>query len=593
MDADCGRLGVGTVQRAAGEKIQELLKRSRRRLANMAETSMRAERRGRVVRGVAAVALLVCGACWAQSDEQLDLLGGLRHGNLVVWMVRAPSGRAPRVPGTPLYRSPTPGFSQSTTGSFGQSASSVGTNAGDYGVDSSSATISAPSSPTVARRDPSANTADGSGYKEQTSGSYGQTSSSYGTAASNHGQTASSLGQNASTAGQTASSYGQTAGSFGNSLSTIAQAGVKEKTAQSNEVDPLRDELRARLQSSFPQLTVTTREVPADELGDDLRSTKGTAAYPDVLVGALPQAWTRGLQSELGLAVLPLAGFYDDGVTSDRPFVPEFAILSGAPHPSAARAFAMWMGEVGESCEGCVADGLEKEKAAVAAVATDAVKRLLRGEALGDEGDPEMAAFPPTLGRLVLTASDNHVAGDGSTQVQVLQASANGKLAGVTLRVVASSDRVFGVAHPLVVLRKGDDGKWRVLHVSLNLPAVEAERERETLMEPCTETICSSDGAEGVTLAAPANGEVRQPMPDLWWDNGGGARLQVVEWQTVRDGSWSDARLFLVPDRGAKLRTQVTARFATVPTKYRWRVWSVGAGGVMKLSGWRTMVIEK
>ena len=264
MDADCARLGVANVQRAAGEKIQELLKRSRRRLANMAETSMRAERRGRVVRGVAAVALLVCGACWAQSDEQLDLLGGLRHGNLVVWMVRAPSGRAPRVPGTPLYRSPTPGFSQSTTGSFGQSASSVGTNAGDYGVDSSSATISAPSSPTVARRDPSANTADGSGYKEQTSGSYGQTSSSYGTAASNHGQTASSLGQNASTAGQTASSYGQTAGSFGNSLSTIAQAGVKEKTAQSNEVDPLRDELRARLQSSFPQLTVTTREVPAD-----------------------------------------------------------------------------------------------------------------------------------------------------------------------------------------------------------------------------------------------------------------------------------------------------------------------------------------
>ena len=557
----------------------------------MAETSVRAERRGRVVRGVVAAALLVSAACWAQSDEQLDLLGGLRHGNLVVWMIRAPSGRAPRTPGTPLYRSPTPGFSQSTTGSFGQSASSVGTNAGDYGVDASSTTISAPSSPTVARRDPSANTADGSGYKEQTSGSYGQTSSSYGTAASNHGQTASSLGQNASTAGQSAGSYGQTAGSFGNSLSTIAQAGVKEKTAQSNEVDPLRDELRARLQSSFPQLTVTTREVPSDELGDDLRATKGTAAYPDVLVGALPQAWTRGLQAELGLAVLPLAGFYDDGVTSDKPFTPEFAILSGAPHASAARAFAMWLGEAGESCEGCVAGGLEHESAAVASVATDAVKRLLRGDALGDEGDPEMAAFPPVLGRMVLTASDNRMVSDSA--VQVVQVSANARLAAVTMRVVTSSERVFGVAHPLVVLRKGDDGKWRVLHVSLNLPAVEAERERELLMEQCTETICSSDGAEGVTLASPANGEVRQPMPELWWDNGGGARLQVVEWQTVRDGSWSDARLFLVPDRGARLRTQVTARFATATTKYRWRVWSVGAGGTMKLSGWRTMVIEK
>jgi hypothetical protein len=556
----------------------------------MAKTSVRAERRGRAV---AIATLLIAGACWAQSDDEPDLLGGLRHGNLVVWMVRAPSGRAPRVPGTPLYRSPQPGFSQATTGEFGQSASSVGTSAGDYGVDASSTAISAPSSPTIARNDPGANTADGAGYKEQTSGSYGQTSSSYGTASSNHGQTASSLGQNASTAGQTAGSYGQTAGSFGNSLGTIAQAGVKDKTAQSNEVDPLRDELRARLQGSFPQLTVTTREVPSDELGDDLRATKGTAAYPDVLVGALPQTWSRGMQNEFGLALLPLPGFYDDGVTSDKPFAPEFAILSGAPHASAARAFAMWIGEADEACEGCVASGLGRERTAAAVVATDAVKHLLHGDGLGDEGDLEMAAFPPSLGRLILTTNDNRAVSEDVALVQVVQASVNGKLAAVTMRVVASSEKVFGVAHPLVVLRKGDDGKWRVLHMSLNLPAVEAEGEREALMEQCTETICGSDGAEGVTLASPANGEVRQPMPDLWWDNGGGARLEVVEWQAVHEGGWSDARLFLVPDRGAKLRTQVTARFATASTKYRWRVWSVGAGGAMKLSGWRTMVIEK
>jgi hypothetical protein len=557
---------------------------------------VQAERLRRTGRGlaviVAAVLLAAC-ACWAQSDEQLDLLGGLRHGSLVVWMVRPPSGRTPRVPGTPLYRSPTPGFSQATTGGFGQSASSVGTNASNYGVDASSTTISAPSSPTVARNDPSANTPDGVGYREQTSSSYGQTSSSYGTTASNHGQTASSLGQNASTAGQTAGSYGQTAGTFGNSLSTIAQAGVKEKTAQSNEVDPLRDELRARLQGAFPELTVTTREVPADELGDDLRATKGSSAYPDVLVGALPATWRQGLQNEFGLALLPLPGFYEDGVTSDKPFAPEFAILTGAPHGAAARAFAMWLGEAGESCIGCVADGLVRQKAAVASVATDAVRRLMRGDGLGDEGDPEMAAFPPGLGRLILTTSDNRAVSEDVALVQVVQASVNGRLAAVTMRVVASSERVFGVAHPLVVLRKGDDGKWRVLHVSLNLPAVEAESERDALMEQCTETICGSDGTEGVSLASPADGDVRQPMPELWWDNGGGARLEVVEWQTLQNSGWSDARLFLVTDRGAKLRTQVTARFAVVPTKYRWRVWSVGAGGTMKLSGWRTMVIER
>ena len=570
---------------------------------------MGAERQRRAGRWVAvfvAAALLTCCAGVAQdadgagasagaeeTQQQSELMGALQQGPLVVWVVRPPVAKMPTVPGQQLYRSPVPGYHEQTTGSFGQDASSVGQSAASYGVDANSAAIAAPSSPTVSRSDPSANTPAGAGYAEQTAGSYGQTSGSFGTAASNHGQAASTLGQTASTAGQTAGSYGQTAGSFGNSLSTIAQAGTNDKSSQSGDADPLRDLLRSLLRSDFPQLTVVTRGVPADELGDDLRATKGTAGFPDVLVGALPVAWAQGLQNEFGLALLPLAGFYEDGVTDDQPFAPEFAVLAGAPHGKAARAFALWIAEAGESCEGCVAEGLSREKQAVAAVALDAVTHLMRGDGLGDEGDPAMAPFPPNLGRIILLTNENRLASDSSAKPDVVEASVNGKLATVTMRVVASSDRVFGVAHPLVVLRKGDDGKWRVLHVSLNLPAVEAESEREALMERCTGTICGTAGVVGVSLAAPANGDTRQPLPELWWDNGGGSRLEVVEWQMAYSSEWTDARLFLVPDRGAKLRTQVTAGFASRLGRYRWRVWSVGQGGALKLSPWRTMVIAR
>ncbi len=54
----------------------------------------------------------------------------------------------------------------------------------------------------------------------------------------------------------------------------------------------------------------------------------------------------------------------------------------------------------------------------------------------------------------------------------------NGSLAAVALRVVVSSPGVFGVAHPLVVLRAGKDGQWKVLQMSLNLPQYEQANER-------------------------------------------------------------------------------------------------------------------
>jgi hypothetical protein len=96
----------------------------------------------------------------------------------------------------------------------------------------------------------------------------------------------------------------------------------------------------------------------------------------------------------------------------------------------------------------------------------------------------------------------------------------------------------------------------------------------------------------GIAQAAPPDGDTRPPSPELWWDNKGGAQLQVVEWQQG-DGedNWSGTRLFFAPDRDPHLRTRLSAEFATEQGLYRWRVWSVGNGGALVLSPWRTLNI--
>jgi len=561
---------------------------------------------GRWRRGLLLAALVVfCGVygAVAQQDESetpgaVNVLDSLRQGPLVIWVVGLAAPKIPKVQGAQIYRAPDPGYHEATPGTLGQTAGSYGQTAGSYGVDASSPTISAPSSPNIPRADPSANTATGSGYTEQTSGSFGQTSSSYGTTASSHGQTASSLGQNAGGFGQTSGSYGQTAGSYGQSAASFGESATAtdaDKARAAPRVvgaSPLLQELRSQIADALPELAVNFQDVPVDTLAQNLRAVVGTANYPDVLIGNLPQ---EGFPNGLVMGALSPARFMDDGVTDGQTFEHQFVVLSAAPHVRTAVAFALWMGEPYEECPGCVEAGLQPDEKAAASVAVVAMQRLMQGSSVGEDADPLMAPFPPNLGRSILTSSGNQVLSEDLAHVELMRASTAGKLAAVSLRVMVGSAGVFGVAHPLVVLRKGDDGKWRVLHVSLNLPAVESQTQREALVDKCTDTLCGTDAGAlaGVSLASPRDGEQQHPTPELWWDNGGGSRLEVVEWQGNAGQGWSDARLFLVPDRGAKLRTRVTAQFASREATYRWRVWSVGADGATKISAWRSFKVVK
>jgi hypothetical protein len=545
-------------------------------------------------------ALLALATLWlgVGTSRAQDPLDALRHGQLIVWVVggvdHPPESNLQAI--AALHHATPLTYHEQTSGSFGQNASNYGQDSSNVGVDSSSAVgangvqLSTPQ-PAQGQDAPSA-TPNGVGYKQQESGSFGQTSGGYGTAASNYGTAASNVGQNSASYGTDASRHGQDAGSFGNSTGTIAVEGNQQPPTA--KLSHLTEQLVARVKQAFPDLRVRFVEVEPNELKDRLTAAQGTANYPDVLLGKLPASWTRDLQGQFELAMLRPATFYPNGVTQGQPNVGDVAILARAPHMQTAREFALWMNESNADCPGCVQTSLTDKERAAATVAANAMQRVLTGGPLGADADPAIASDLSLGVRRLLTTTGNTVVGDVSPHVEVEHASVDGRLAAVALRVVISSHNVFGVAHPLVVLREDSDGQWRVLHVSLNLPQFEQETLRQALMvtnPPSSEE--QRTAVAGVTQAAPQDGTTTTARPELVWDNGGGAGLQVVEWQEGHQGTWSDARLYLVEDRNPRLRSSQIAQFAGANGQYRWRIWSVGAHGEMKISPWRTFNVVK
>jgi hypothetical protein len=556
-----------------------------------------------MARVLSATVLVCAGALPGQGGG--EPLGALRHGPLVVWYLAA-STRPPQSnlnAIADLHHATPLNYSEKTSSTFGQNASNYGENAGSYGVDADSRAISAPQS--TAGQDAPTEKQNGIGYKEQEASTAGQNAGSYGTAASNNGQEASTAGQNAGSYGTEAGGYGTEASNVGQNASTFGNAGEAKASAapaanasvpvqQAPLSSPIAEQVKENLRQAFPDLQSRFFAVDPDQLKERLAATRGSADYPDVLLGTLPAAWWSGLDTQFGLGMLRPAVFYPNGVTENSEGEPEVAILRNAPHMAAARAFALWMSEPSSGCAGCVQASLLGKESAAATVAKSAMERLLNGEPLGDEADAALVMDSSRgVRRMLATIGSTTVATDG-VHVQVEEASTNGGLAAVGLRVVVSSANVFGVAHPLVVLRAGKDGQWKVLQMSLNLPQHEQANERAALMVSNPPTAAEQGaGVKGITQAAPQDGQSVSQVPQLVWDNRGGAGLQVVEWQRGEGGAWSDARLYLVEDRNPTLRTQVLAEFADATGRYRWRVWSVGTHGAVEISPWRAFTLTK
>lgn len=443
----------------------------------------------------------------------------------------------------------------------------------------------------------------------QTSGSYGQTSGSFGTPASDTGQTAGSSGRpasefggSASANGQAAGSYGQTAGSFGTAASNygVSASDSNRPVAAQNRMygwSAQQGFIAASLKQDFPGLSVQFVHVFDEEFKERLTAAKGTAAYPDVIFGldAVPGWWQSGLgvtmlgePSQLEYSRLNPDGiFYRPGAVD---------LLRAAPHGDVARAFWVWMTR-SLLCRsvGCDVEGDTRDAEEPVRIARGALRDVLEGVALGGSADKDAAEF---LAGSAQAAALGSAWGDGvaslvgeHVQMEVLTAFVSGRMAAVSLRAAVVAENAFGVLNALVVLHRADDGRWKVLQIS---PSQGVEHRRTVLGDLRTATQGEAKNGvslQPVSLAAPLDGDTRTEGLGLWWDNNGQARLQVVEWQAAVGSGWGSSALLTVPDTNAHLQTRVTASFALQGSTYRWRVWSVGRGGSLAITPWRSFTV--
>lgn len=354
--------------------------------------------------------------------------------------------------------------------------------------------------------------------------------------------------------------------------------------------EPLAERLKSEFRSSFSGSDATFRLVFSDELSDELSKTQGTEKYPDAIVGwPLPMQW-RSAASRVGVAMLGTRGVVAEEENAPV-FInyvnsPDAAILLDAPHPEAARAFIGWLTELRGRLQ-FVRRRTTGDITAPVDTAIRAVGDLLNGGS-GGERDPDEADFSGVVARTLLFGN----VPDLVFSTDVLFADANEHLAVVALRVIANSNRAFGIVHPLVVLRRTQDGQWKVLQITSNL-ALDLQERAVGWIDPYTSPTKqhTSKPIAGISQAAPLDGDIRQPRPELWWDNSGDGSLLIVEWQRSVGSKWTDSKMFFVGDSAPRVQTRVRAEFADIPGAYHWRVWTVGAGGALTISPWRTLNI--
>jgi hypothetical protein len=496
----------------------------------------------------------------AQSNHSDPVTAPLLRGHLVLWIVHdLPPSPQQLFSGTVHM----PGYQEHNAGQFGYDAGRIGQTAGTYG---------------------------------QTAGRVGQPAGEVGQNAGSAGQTAGSFGRDAASTGRDAGRTGQMAGRFGYSVNTLNNATTQpEKNADAAFHHPPHntrwDAWLSHLRTTFPDLQIKVVDVRSDELQPQLRAAQHTPDAPDVLLGdPLPDLWTHpstGLGLEYGIANVGAHSEFAEielpaGVTTEpQRWQPEASALRAAPHPEAARAFLFWL-DTGSGCASC-GTPLHIAAGSPDAVAVQALDSILDGAGIGAWADPRMASFSTASARREALGSPARTA---TFHIDVLDSSANDKLAVVMLRAVLSEPLAVGALDAAAVLRRDARGRWRILQITPNLTEDQLGRGWPLLASFAQGDHRASVG--GASLAAPRDGENRSPQPELWWDNKGGAGLQIVEWQINAGAHSPVSHLFFVPDANMVLRTRVTAQFATLPVSYRWRVWSVGSGGELVLSPWRT-----
>jgi len=408
-------------------------------------------------------------------------------------------------------------------------------------------------------------------------------------------------------------STGKAPGGFGVLSTGVPQAGAG---AQANQPAPPLDpewlRLRNEMEARFPGLKVALEQVYDTDLADKLDH-----ARPDLLI-SIPtdRAHFRLASDVFGKQCVtsiwppdqsPQVEQFDGEIALERR--PEICILTTAGHGATARGVAIWFTDRAARPRSTP----HMDMSGAPAVAAGALRSALQGEELGADADPEIAGrhklptqgpkpyqrTPAIFGSRTLATNVLPNRGTNTTDlhIDIGPVAGNDRFATVMLRAVQSTGTEIGVTHALVVLRRDGAGPWRVLQIS---PSLLSERQSEGLdllsRAVKGEEISNPLGTEGtkplgISEAAPPNGDTRIAPAEMWWDNLGGSSLQVVEWQAQGYATTWLSHLFYVPDNNSRLKTRITARFASDPGWYRWRVWSIGVDGTVVLSPWRTFSI--
>jgi len=323
-----------------------------------------------------------------------------------------------------------------------------------------------------------------------------------------------------------------------------------------------------------------------------LAAAAGTASAPDVLLSdRMPDGWSSASRASvlkaLGSASAP-SSVAGEGSGRHRPKVYAVAYgLASARHPDSARAFLEWWYDQGFSSLRYLPAIARLTPAA--AVAQSAVGQVLSGSQLGGLADKDMAGFSSVATRGEALSLSPDTPADVGFRVDVLHAQSNDRFAVVLLHAQCLSRTAYCDLYPLVMLRADAHGDWKVLQLSLEMNGSDAEQGFGLAAGNARPAKLAEVSLP--RLASPVDGDERAVRSGLklWWDNGGGGSLLVVEWQAGTGGNSPASHVSLVPDTDPKVSTEVPAPFMNVGGLLRWRLWAVGSGGVVRLTDWRTV----
>ena len=326
--------------------------------------------------------------------------------------------------------------------------------------------------------------------------------------------------------------------------------------------------------SDFPDFDLRFKMLDRDEYLQAFHSSQQTPPYPDVAFVDNGRELNPLMKDSLARMM----------VQSRFPYRGWWLIFRSAKNSEAGKAFMLWLSRSPQwkPWQVSTASIGPADIAAVEAVSKNAVQDFEHADtqSLSLSMDREASHFD--LRSTPTTTVES---------IDPLLTFGNSRLAFVLLSAVGQGEKMFGMNHFSMVLRKVDD-HWKVLlFVSRPLPQLEdllKSFDRLKLADGQPEALPK------VKLIGPADHAwiTRFPKCDLEWEAVDQlAVAYVVEsqyGQPMRE-SWSTSWIRVVSPTHSASERSVELPFTVGMQPHRWRIWAISRNGVVSTSDWRTV----